>query len=40
MPDLGAVDGPTHMHLARHIFVESKGDYYDIAPGEPQQDGE
>lgn len=37
---LGAVDGPTGLHLARHIFVESKGDYYDIAEGEPQQEGE
>ncbi len=37
---LGAVDGPTHMHLHRHIFTESKGDYYDIAETEPQQKGE
>ena len=34
---LGAVDGPTGMHLGRHIYTESKGDYYDIAAGEPQQ---
>ncbi len=37
---LGAVDGPTGMHLGRHIFVGSKGDYYDIAESEPQQDRE
>lgn len=37
---LGAVDGPTGMHLARHIYVEDKGDYYDIPVGEPQQEGE
>ena len=37
---LGAVDGPTGMHLGRHIFVEDKGDYYDIAASEPQQEGE
>lgn len=37
---LGAVDGPTGMHLGRHIFVESKGDYYDIPDNEPQQEGE
>ena len=37
---LGAVDGPTEMHLARHIYVESKGDYYDIPENEPQQEGE
>ena len=36
---LGAVDGPTGMHLGRHIYVEDKGDYYDIAAGEPQEDG-
>ena len=34
---LGAVDGPTGMHLARHIFVADKGDYYDIAASEPQE---
>lgn len=37
---LGAVDGPTGMHLGRHIFVEDKGDYYDIPASEPQQEGE
>jgi hypothetical protein len=37
---LGAVDGPTGLHLARHIFVESKGDYYDIPDTEPQQASE
>ena len=37
---LGAVDGPTGMHLGRHIFIESKGDYYDIAESEPSQEGE
>ncbi len=37
---LGAVDGPTGMHLGRHIYVKDKGDYYDIAAGEPQEDGE
>ncbi len=37
---LGAVDGPTGLHLARHIFIESKGDYYDIPDSEPGQEGE
>ena len=37
---LGAVDGPTGMHLGRHIFVQSKGDYYDIAESEPQEESE
>lgn len=34
---LGAVDGPTGMHLHRHIFTESKGDYYDIPESEVSQ---
>lgn len=37
---LGAVDGPTGVHLGRHIFTEDKGDYYDISESEPQQEGE
>ncbi len=32
----GAVDAPTGLHLAGHIFVADKGDYYDIADGLPQ----
>jgi len=37
---LGAVDGPSGMHLERHIFTESKGAYYDLPDSEPQQEGE
>jgi hypothetical protein len=33
---LGALDGPTGLTLARHIFVADKGDYYDIGDGLPQ----
>lgn len=33
---LGAIDGPTGVTLQRHIFVASKGDYYEIADGLPQ----
>ncbi|MHA6324751.1 GFA family protein [Roseivivax sp. CAU 1753] len=33
---LGAIDGPTGMTLTRHIFTDSKGDYYQIADGLPQ----
>ncbi len=33
---MGAFDSPTHTHLARHIFVADKGDYYDITDGLPQ----
>lgn len=31
----GSVDGPTGLRLERHIFTESKGDYYDISNGVP-----
>ncbi len=34
---MGALDGPTGLRLARHIFVADKGDYYDIADGLPQE---
>lgn len=37
---LGAVDGPTGLHLTRHIFVADKGDYYDIPDGVPQEEKE
>lgn len=33
---LGALDAPTGITLERHIFVEDKGDYYDISDGLPQ----
>nr|WP_229849220.1 GFA family protein [Paracoccus aerius] len=32
----GAVDSPTGLRMAGHIFVADKGDYYDIADGLPQ----
>jgi len=32
----GSIDPPTGLRLARHIFVASKSDYYDIADGTPQ----
>jgi len=35
---MGALDGPTNTKLVRHIYVGSKGDYYDIADGLPQDD--
>ena len=35
---LGAIDGPTGVQLERHIFVASKGDYYLIADGLPQNE--
>jgi hypothetical protein len=33
---MGAFDSPTGTHLALHIFVAEKGDYYEIADGLPQ----
>ncbi|UWQ45445.1 GFA family protein [Leisingera aquaemixtae] len=35
---LGAVDGATGLSIEKHIFTASKGDYYDIADGVPQED--
>jgi hypothetical protein len=32
----GAIDGPTGMTLTGHIYVEDKGDYYDLGDGLPQ----
>jgi len=34
---LGALDGPTGLRLGKHIFVNDKGDYYDILDGLPQR---
>ncbi len=34
----GALESPTGLRMARHIFVADKGDYYDIADGLPQLD--
>lgn len=33
---MGTFDKPTNTKLAIHIFVDDKGDYYDIADGLPQ----
>ena len=33
---MGAFDTPTGTHLAKHIFVADKGDYYEINDGLPQ----
>ncbi|MEO0917242.1 MAG: GFA family protein [Pseudomonadota bacterium] len=33
---LGALDGPTQARLEKHIFTDSKGDYYDITDEVPQ----
>jgi len=34
-----AIDEPNRLRMAKHIFVESKGDYYEIADGLPQYRG-
>jgi hypothetical protein len=35
---LGCFDGPTGTRIAEHIFVGSKGDYYEISDGAPQHE--
>ena len=35
---MGAFDGPTGVKLTHHIYIDNKGDYYDIADGLPQND--
>jgi hypothetical protein len=34
--EAGVIDNPTGGRLVRHIFVASKGDYYDLTDGLPQ----
>lgn len=34
---MGAFEAPTGTHIEMHIFVDEKGDYYDIADGLPQK---
>jgi hypothetical protein len=36
---MGSLDTPTGTHLAKHIFVAHKGDYYEITDGLPQHQG-
>ena len=36
---MGCVDAPTGLSLADHIFVDEKGDYYQIEDGLPQSPG-
>ena len=32
----GCVDGPSGLKTAKHIFMDDKGDYYDVTDGLPQ----
>ena len=34
---MGALDGPTGTHIAIHVHVAEKGDYYDLTDGLPQK---
>jgi hypothetical protein len=34
-----SVDEPNGLHLNKHIFVDDKGDYYEITDGMPQYEG-
>lgn len=36
---LAAIDGPTGLSLGRHVWVNAKGDYYDIGDDLPQEEG-
>ncbi len=31
----GCIEGPTGLHIGKHIFVASKGDYYEIKDNVP-----
>ena len=35
---MGAFDAPTGTRLGKHIFTGSKGDYYEIGDGLPQEE--
>ncbi|PWE29321.1 aldehyde-activating protein [Maritimibacter sp. 55A14] len=37
---MGSLEAPTGLRLARHVWVDFKGDYYEIADGLPQETGE
>jgi len=34
---LGALDGPTGLHVEKHILTDRKGDYYEICDNLPQE---
>jgi len=36
--EAGCIDNPTRGHLALHVFVGSKGDYYRLTDGLPQEE--
>ncbi len=35
----GALDPPTHLKTTRHVWVDQKGDYYEITDDFPQHEG-
>lgn len=35
----GALDSPTHLKTAGHVWVDQKGDYYEITDDLPQHEG-
>ena len=37
---MGALDGPTGLKLSSHMWVSEKGDYYEIADGLRQVEGD
>jgi len=36
---MGSLEKPTGLELARHIFIEEKGDYYEITGNVPRYEG-
>lgn len=34
----GCIDNPTGMHIGKHIYTASKGDYYDVTDDVPKYD--
>ena len=38
--EAGCIDNPTGGHLASHVFVADKGDYYALSDGLPQSDAD
>lgn len=37
---LGSLEGPTGLRLGRHVWIEAKGDYYEIGDGAVEERGE
>lgn len=36
---MGCIDTPLNLRISKHLFVASKGDYYEITDGAPKHQG-